>query len=171
MGRGMRNFGYDLEPYPDLASGRVKYRLVLNLTEAQALEAAAKEVIAGRSHTAIAIAWNKQGLTTTEGKPFTPQKVRDLLLSPKTAGLRYVEGKPVTADWLGIITPDQHQELRAILGPTSRERRGTAHRPHLPVGWPGSLWAVRTPIDGQAPQRQTPLLVRHPQGGWPAAGR
>jgi Recombinase zinc beta ribbon domain/Recombinase len=122
---GMRNFGYDLEPYPDLASGRVKYRLVPNPTEAQALEAAAKEVIAGRSHTAIAIAWNKQGVTTTQGKPFTPQKVRDLLLSPKTAGLRYVEGKPVTADWLGIITPDQHQELRAILGPTSRERRGT----------------------------------------------
>ena len=84
--------------------------------------------------TAIAIAWNKQGLTTT-CKPFTPQKVRDLLLSPKTAGLRYVEGKPVTADWLGIITPDQHQELRAILGPTSRERRGTACPPPAPTCW------------------------------------
>ena len=122
---GMRNFGYDLEPYPDLASGRVKYRLVPNPKESAALKAAAKEVIAGRSHTAIAIAWNKQGLTTTQGKPFTPQKVRDLLLSPKTAGLRYVEGKPVTAEWPGIITLEQHQELRAILGPTSRERRGT----------------------------------------------
>ena len=122
---GMRNFGYDLEPYPDLASGRVKYRLVPNPEESAALKAAAKEVLAGRSHTAIAIAWNKQGLTTTQGKPFTPQKVRDLLLSPKTAGLRYVEGKPVTAEWPGIITLEQHQELRAILGPTSRERRGT----------------------------------------------
>jgi DNA invertase Pin-like site-specific DNA recombinase len=122
---GMRNFGYDLEPYPDIASGRVKYRLVPNPTEAPALAEAAKEVIAGRSHTAIAIAWNKQGLTTTKGKPFTPQKVRDLLLSPKTAGLRYADGKPINAEWPGIITPEQHQELRLILGPTRRERAGT----------------------------------------------
>jgi site-specific DNA recombinase len=121
---GMRNYGYNLEPYPDLASGRVKYRLVPNPTEAPALEAAAKEVIAGRSYTAIAIQWNKQGLTTTTGKPFTPQKVRDLLLSPKTAGLRYVDGKPVTAEWPGIITPEEHEELRRILGPTRRERAG-----------------------------------------------
>jgi site-specific DNA recombinase len=122
---GMRNFGYELEPYPDLASGRVRYRLMPNAEEAAALEAAAREVIAGRSHTAIAVAWNKQGLTTTQGKPFSPQKVRELLLSPKTAGLRYVDGKPVKAAWPGIITPKQHQELRAILGPTRRERAGT----------------------------------------------
>jgi DNA invertase Pin-like site-specific DNA recombinase len=122
---GMRPFGYDLKPYPDLASGRVKYRLVPNPTEAPALEAAAKEVIAGRSHTAIAIAWNKQGLTTTKRRPFSPQKVREVLLSPKSAGLRYADGKPVKAEWPGIITTEQHQELRAILGPTRRERAGT----------------------------------------------
>jgi site-specific DNA recombinase len=119
---GMRNFGYDLEPYPDLASGRVKYRLVPNPEEAAALHQAAEDVIGGRSHTAVAIAWNKQGLTTTTGRPFSPQKVRDLLLSPKTAGLRYVDGKPVTAAWPGIITQEQHEELRAILGLRRRER-------------------------------------------------
>ena len=119
---GMRNFGYDLEPYPDLASGRVKYRLVPNPEEAAALHQAAEDVIAGRSHTAVAIAWNKQGLTTTTGKPFTPQKVRELLLSPKTAALRYVDGKPVKAAWPGIITQEQHEELRAILGLRRRER-------------------------------------------------
>jgi site-specific DNA recombinase len=119
---GLRNFGYDLEPYSDLASGRVKRKLVPNPTEAPALAAAAQEVIAGRSHTAIAIAWNKQGLRTVQGKPFTPQKVKELLLSPKTAGLRYVDGRPVKAAWPGIITQEQHEELRAILGPPRRER-------------------------------------------------
>jgi site-specific DNA recombinase len=119
---GMRNFGYDLEPYPDLASGRVKYKLVPNPTEAPALKAAAEEVITGRSHTAIAIQWNKQELTTTTGKKFTPGKVKELLLSPKTAGLRYVDGKPVKATWPGIITQEQHEELRAILGLPRRER-------------------------------------------------
>jgi DNA invertase Pin-like site-specific DNA recombinase len=119
---GMRSFGYDLEPYPDLASGRVKYKLVPSPIEAPPLAAAAQEVIDGRSHTAIAIAWNKQGLTTTTGKPFTPQKVKELLLSPKTAGLRYVDGKPVKAAWPGIITQQQHEELRAILGPRRRDK-------------------------------------------------
>jgi site-specific DNA recombinase len=122
---GMRNFGYDLEEYvAQDANGRpvIKYKLVPNPTEAKALEDAAKEVIAGRSHTAVAIAWNKEGLTTTKGKPFTPQKVKELLLSPKTAGLRYVDGKAVTATWPGIITQQQHEELRAILGLPRRER-------------------------------------------------
>jgi DNA invertase Pin-like site-specific DNA recombinase len=119
---GLRNFGHDLEPYADLESGRVKYKLVPNPTEAAALQQAATDIIGGRSHTAIAIAWNKQGLTTTTGKPFTPQKVRELLLGPKTAGLRYVDGKPVKAAWPGIITQEQHEELRAILGPPRRER-------------------------------------------------
>ena len=122
---GMRNFGYDLEPYPDLDSGRVKYKLMPSPDEAAALAQAAKDVIAGRSHTAVAKQWNAQGLTTTTGKPFSPQKVRELLLSPKTAGLRYVDGRPVTAEWPGIITPEQHQELRLILGPTRRQRAGT----------------------------------------------
>jgi site-specific DNA recombinase len=122
---GMRNFGHDLEEYvyQDF-HGRpvIKYRLVLNPVEAPALRQAAEEVVAGRSHTAIAVQWNKQGLTTTTGKPFTPGKVRELLLSPKTAGLRYVDGKPVQATWPGIITKDQHDELRDILGPRRRER-------------------------------------------------
>ena len=119
---GMRSFGFDLEPYPDLDSGRVKYKLVPNPTEAPALQQAAEEVIAGRSHTAIAIAWNKQGLTTTTGKKLTPGKIKELLLSPKTAGLRYVDGKPVRATWPGIITQGQHEELRTILGLPRRER-------------------------------------------------
>jgi DNA invertase Pin-like site-specific DNA recombinase len=125
---GMRNFGHDLQEYVGQdANGRsaIKYKLVLNPKESAALATAAAEVIGGRSHTAIAKQWNKQGLTTTTGKPFSPQKVRELLLSPKTAGLRYVDGKPVTAAWEGIITLEQHQELRAILGPTRRERAGT----------------------------------------------
>jgi site-specific DNA recombinase len=123
---GVRSFGFDLEPHQtrDQNTGRlvIKYKLVPNPTEAPALQQAAQEVIAGRSHTAIAIQWNKQGLTTTTGKKFTPGKVKELLLSPKTAGLRYVDGKPVQATWPGIITQEQHEELRAILGLPRRER-------------------------------------------------
>jgi site-specific DNA recombinase len=122
---GMRNFGHDLQEYiaqDDHGRPVIKYKLVPNPIEAPALQQAAKEVIAGRSHTAIAIQWNKQGLTTTTGKPFTPGKVKELLLSPKTAGLRYVDGKPVQAAWPGIITQDQHKDLRDILGLPRRER-------------------------------------------------
>jgi site-specific DNA recombinase len=122
---GMRNFGHDLQEYvaqDDYGRPVLKYKLVPNPVEAPALQQAAEKVIAGRSPTAIAIQWNKQGLTTTTGKPFTPGKVKELLLSPKTAGLRYVDGKPIQATWPGIITKDQHEELRDILGLPRRER-------------------------------------------------
>jgi site-specific DNA recombinase len=125
---GMRNFGYDLQEYvAQDSNGRpvIKYKLVPNPKESAVLATAAAEVIGGRSHTAIAKQWNKEGVTTVAGRPFSPQKVRELLLSPKTAGLRYLDSKPVTAEWEGVITPEQHQELRAILGPTRRERAGT----------------------------------------------
>ena len=157
---GMRNFGYDLEPYPDLASGRVKW-LVLNPTEAQALEAAAKEVIAGRSPPRHCL--EQAGLTTTQVAVHTP------------------EGQGPAA---------QSQDRRAALcRRQARHRRLAGH--HHPgsapgvAGHPGTnqpgapghgLPTTRTYLLGglvrcgrcghrlwQAP-RQTPLLVRHAGG-------
>jgi site-specific DNA recombinase len=71
------------------------------------------------------------------------------LLSPKTAGLRYVDGRPVTAEWPGIITQQQHEELRAILGPRRRERTSkgpTTVRTYLLGGF---LFCARVKDDGK----------------------
>jgi hypothetical protein len=74
---GMRNFGHDLQEYvaqDDHGRPVIKYKLVPNPTEAPALQQAAKDVIDGRTPTAISIQWNKQGLITTTGKKFTPAR-------------------------------------------------------------------------------------------------
>jgi DNA invertase Pin-like site-specific DNA recombinase len=121
---GMRGFGYDLEPYPDLESGRVKYRLVVNQAEAQVIQQGAEAALEGRGATGIAKQWTKDGIRSTHGKVITPQKAREILVSPRIAGLRRSEGKLVTATWPAIITREQHEELVAIFGPQRRQRPG-----------------------------------------------
>jgi site-specific DNA recombinase len=121
---GPRPFGYDLEPYPDVASGRVRYRLVINQAEAQAIKHGAEAALEGRGSTGIAKQWTKDGITTTTGKVIIPVKAREILASPRIAGLRRADGKLVTANWPAIITREQHEELVAILGPQRRQRPG-----------------------------------------------
>jgi site-specific DNA recombinase len=130
---GMRGFGYDLEPYPDVASGRVRYRLVLNQVEAQAIKQGAEEALKGRGATGIAKQWTKDGIRSTTGKVITPQKAREILVSPRIAGLRRADGKLVKAAWPAIITREQHEELVAVFGPQRRQRPGgqTSHRKRL----------------------------------------
>jgi site-specific DNA recombinase len=130
---GMRGFGYDLEPYPDIASGRVRYRLVINEAEAQAIRQGAEAALEGRGATGIAKQWTKDGIRTTTGKVITPVKAREILVSPRIAGLRRADGKLVTAKWPPIITREQHEELVAILGPQRRQRpeQEISHRKRL----------------------------------------
>jgi site-specific DNA recombinase len=121
---GPRPFGYDLEPYPDVASGRVRYRLVVNEAEAKAIQEGAKAAQEGRGSTGIAKQWTKDGITTTTGKVIIPVKAREILVSPRIAGLRRADGKLVEADWPAIISREEHEELVAILGPQRRQRPG-----------------------------------------------
>jgi site-specific DNA recombinase len=53
---------------------------------------------------------------------FWDSRIREVLVSPRTAGLRHADGKLVQAEWEPILTKEQHLELRAILGPQRRER-------------------------------------------------
>jgi site-specific DNA recombinase len=121
---GPRPFGYDLEPYPDIASGRVKYNLVINQAEAAAIQRAKQDVLEGRGAAGITRQWGEEGVRSTTGKFITPTKVREILVSPRIAALRNSGGKLVDADWPAIITRDEHLELKAILGPQRRDRPG-----------------------------------------------
>jgi site-specific DNA recombinase len=130
---GPRPFGYDLEPYPDIASGRVRYRLIVNEAEAKAIQEGAKAVLEGRGAAGVAKQWTKDGIRTTTGKAITQVKAREILVSPRIAGLRRSDGMLVQANWPALITREQHEELVAILGPQRRQRPGgpTSHRKRL----------------------------------------
>jgi site-specific DNA recombinase len=117
---GSRPFGYDLEEYiyEDHAGKHIKYRLIKNRAEAEVMAKAAQEVIDdGRSVTAITKEWAAGNVRSTRGRLFRYGDVKELLLSPRIAGLRHADGKLVKAEWGEIITREQHEELRSILGP------------------------------------------------------
>ncbi|WP_255638868.1 recombinase family protein [Amycolatopsis sp. DSM 110486] len=59
----------------------------LRKSEADALADAAKRVLAFQSQDAIVIEWNRSGLRSVNGKPFTRTALRQLLLRPRNAGI------------------------------------------------------------------------------------
>jgi site-specific DNA recombinase len=124
---GMRGFGYDLQEYvAQDSNGRpvIKYKLVINQAEAQAIRQGAEAALEGRGATGIAKQWTKDGIRTTHGKVTAPQKAREMLVSPRIAGLRRADSKLLQATWPAIITREQHEELVAIFGPQRRQRPG-----------------------------------------------
>jgi site-specific DNA recombinase len=128
---GSRPFGYDLEEYiyTDRTGRYIKYRLVKNLAEAAVIATAAQEVIEeGRSVTAIVKEWAAGEVRSTRGRLFRYGDIKELLVSPRIGGLRQADGRLVDAEWDGIITPEQHEELSRILGPprTRGSNQGTA---------------------------------------------
>jgi site-specific DNA recombinase len=135
---GSRPFGYDLEEYiyTDRTGRYIKYRLVKNPGEAAAIAKAAAAVTEeGRSVTSIVKEW-AAGVRSTRGRLFRYGDVKELLVSPRIAGLRDADGKLVDAEWDGIITREQHKELTSILGPPRRRgsNQGTA-RSYLLAGF------------------------------------
>jgi site-specific DNA recombinase len=134
---GTRPYGFDLEEYvyQDHTGKHFRYRLVPNQTEAAHIEAAAKAVLEGRSVTAITKEWAASGVTTTTGRMFRYGDVKELLLSPRIAGLRRADRTLVQAEWEPIITREQHEELVSILGPPRQRgsNQGTA-RSYLLTG-------------------------------------
>jgi site-specific DNA recombinase len=135
---GTRPYGYDLEEYVyrDHTGRHIKYRLVRNAEEAAVIEAAAKAVLEGRSATSITKEWAAGSVRSARGRLFRYGDVKELLLSPRIAGLRSADGKLVKSEWEPIITREQHEELRAILGPPRQRgsNQGTA-RSYLLTGF------------------------------------
>jgi site-specific DNA recombinase len=129
---GSRPFGFDLEEYvyTDHTGRHIKYRLVLNPEEAAVIEAGAKAVLEGRSATSITKEWAAGNVRSTRGRLFRYNDVKEMLLSPRIAGLRSTDGKLVKAEWQPIITREMHEELRAILGPPRQRgsNQGTPRR-------------------------------------------
>jgi site-specific DNA recombinase len=135
---GSRPYGYDLEEYvyTDHTGRHIKYRLVLNTEEAAVIEAAARAVLQGRSVTSITKEWAAGNVRSTRGRLFRYNDVKEMLLSPRIAGLRSADGKLVKAEWEPIITREMHEELKAILGPPRQRgsNQGTA-RSYLLTGF------------------------------------
>lgn len=130
---GPRPFGYE----PD--------RVTIREAEAELVRRAARDVIEGTSLNAIARRWNEAGVVTPTGRvgSWTGVRVRQILTSPRVAGLRQHDGRnrvllddagePVHAVWPAILDEDVWLQLRSRFG-TGNGRTHPKGRKHLLTG-------------------------------------
>jgi DNA invertase Pin-like site-specific DNA recombinase len=123
-GGGNRPFGY------------LDNRVEVDQVEAELVREAAARVLAGSSLRSIVADWNRREITTSTGRPWQTGVLRRLLLSARIAGLREHRGAIAgTAVWPAIITPDDHDRLRAVLTDAGRAWHHGSVRSHLLTGF------------------------------------
>jgi DNA invertase Pin-like site-specific DNA recombinase len=130
---GPRPFGYEDD------------RVTVSESEAKLLRRAATDVLGGTSLKAIARRWNEAGVATPTGLvgSWTGVRVRQILTSPRVAGLRQHGGRgkvllddagePVRAVWPAILDEDVWLQLRSRFG-TGNGRKYSSERRHLLTG-------------------------------------
>ena len=96
--------------------------------EAAMIRDAVARTLEGGSMYAIAREWNAAGITTSTGRPWTVQHLAHMLRSPRIAGLREHRGAIVaTGTWPAIVSPEEHERLRAVLAAHRRPGRPGAY--------------------------------------------
>ncbi len=126
-GGGMRPYGYEDD------------KVTVIPAEAEVIREAARRVLAGESLSALCRDLAGRGVTTPTGGTWQPRTIRRMLASARISGRRehtptnsYKGTRPlcgeIVADavWLGIITTEQSDRLRALLcAPERRTHVGT----------------------------------------------
>lgn len=121
---GQRAFGWRVVPV--LADDQVKYQLELDDDEAELVREAARRILQGGSLAGIAKDWAQRGIKRPRGRFWDTHLLRELLTAPRIAGLRANGNELVEADWPAIVSQEQYEQLRAILGeaPTRKGPKG-----------------------------------------------
>jgi DNA invertase Pin-like site-specific DNA recombinase len=110
---GARPFGYE------------KGGLILVESEAVLIRQAADRILEGGSLTSIAKEWNETGVASSLGGKWTIATVKQILTSPRIAGLRQYKGEileGVKTAWQPIITTVEHDRLVKILKDPARRQ-------------------------------------------------
>jgi len=112
-GGGPRPFGYEAD------------RITLNPTEAAIIGEIAKRILAGDSLRSVAVDLNSRGVRTTQGNEWTSGGIKRVLMSARISGRRDHLGEFSDAQWEGIITSEDSDRLRRLLGARTRSTRRT----------------------------------------------
>jgi len=121
---GRRAYGYDV---PRDRHGKAKGtgELVVVEREAAMVREAVERFFDGESLRSLARDWNERGIQSASGGPWTVESLRTMLAGPHLAGLRVHHGEVIgdsTAP--AIISRDDHDQLRALLGNPRTRTRG-----------------------------------------------
>jgi site-specific DNA recombinase len=162
---------------PVVVEGAVRYRVELDEAEAELIRAAGRRVLRGGfpsqkmrkggwdgSLSAIIREWAASGVRRPRGRLWETTRLRELLTSPRIAGLRENGDELVEADWPAIIPRDEWEQLRAILG-----NRPTQKGPKGPRAYLASNVYLcdlcGTPMIGQARMGTPAYACRREKGG------
>lgn len=116
-GGGIRPFGYGAD------------HVTIVPEEAALIREAAIRVLAGEGVWTVCNDWNERGLTTSLGRVWRNRALKNILVSPRIAGLREHRGQVVgPAVWEAIIDRQAHERLRMLLLDASRRRSGPKRR-------------------------------------------
>ena len=108
-GGGFRPFGFNDD------------RRTLNEAEADVIHALATRLLAGESLASLTRWVHDSEVTTVTGKQWRTPTLRNLLASPRIAGLREHQGQVVgPAVWPPIITAQQHAQILALFSDPKR---------------------------------------------------
>lgn len=159
---GQRGYGHTTVPV--IVGNKVRYRVELHEEEAELVRAAGKRVLRGGSISAITKDWNTSGVRRPKGRLWDTGRVRELLTSPRIAGLRENGAELVEADWPAIIPREEWEQLRAILSD-----KPTRKGPKEPRTYLLSNLAIcdlcGTPMLGQARLGTPAYACRREKGG------
>lgn len=141
-GGGTRSYGYADD------------RVTVVPHEAAVIKEMAERFLAGDSLRSIASDLNDRGITTTTGREWSSQGVRQLLHRARISGQRELDGEiQCRAVWPAIITPAQTARIRASLDDPDRRTNRAARKyllaEMLRCGHCGSTLVARPREDGQ----------------------
>jgi DNA invertase Pin-like site-specific DNA recombinase len=111
----------------------------LHPVEATAIRDAYSAVLGGVSMYRITEQWNSRGLKTPRGNPWRGSQVRQLLLSPRNAGLRsfrgevqtHTDGQYVQGNWDAVVPVETWQAVKDKLADPKRRCGRSRARKHL----------------------------------------
>jgi site-specific DNA recombinase len=111
-------------------NGRDRCTYPLHPVEAPLLADAIARVLAKESLGSIISEWNRNGITTTGGRPWTYSLLRAVLLRPSNAGLVTRTGskgtrEEFTGDWEPVVTLEEHRALVSVLTDPARRTSPT----------------------------------------------
>jgi hypothetical protein len=116
-GGGSRPYGYEAD------------KVTLRPAEAAVVAECAKRLLAGEPVRSIGQDLNERGIPTSTGGEWSPQSLRRMLASARIAGQREHRGEIVaTAEWPGIISPEDGARIRALLANPERRTNKAARR-------------------------------------------
>jgi site-specific DNA recombinase len=159
---GQRGFGHQV--VPKIIGDQVTRRVELDEDEAELIRAAGRRVRQGGSLSAIVREWSTSGIRRPKGRLWDTNRLRELLTSPRVAGLRQNGDELVEADWPAIIPRDEWEQLRAILGDAPTKKGPKEPREYLGSGvYICDLCG--TPMIGQARMGTPAYACRRERGG------